>query len=209
MLGAVAAQSTHPLSLSVSKHLNALQTQVKYFKETAGNGCEAWINDHHVVIGSPSFVFGENEIKESGSVVAYRIDHEVKGYFLIRNEYRYGIKRMLRLLATSYKLSVISGDNDTEKSRLQQLAGNNTELLFNQSPEDKLHYTQTLQQQGQAVMMVGDGLNDAGALKNSLVGIAITESLNNFSPPVMQFWKLIVYLHCIITLKWQSVESRS
>ena len=182
MLGSVAAQSTHPLSLSVAKFLNSTKHFVGNFIEHPGKGCEAWIDDKHILLGSPTFVMGKNEIVDSGSMVAYRIDHDVKGYFLIRNEYRYGIKEMLQLLKKSFKLSVISGDNNTENNMLRQLAGSNANLLFNQSPEDKLQYTENLRKRGDEVMMVGDGLNDAGALKNSLVGIAVTESMNNFSP---------------------------
>ncbi|CAN5466071.1 heavy metal translocating P-type ATPase metal-binding domain-containing protein [soil metagenome] len=182
MLGAVASQSSHPLSLSVAKFLKTKKHCVGNFKEHPGKGCEAWINDKHVLLGSPSFVMGKNDIADSGSMVAYRIDQDVHGYFLIKNEYRYGIKRMLLLLNKSFKLSVISGDNNTENSRLQQLAGAKANLFFNQSPEDKLQYTENLQRDGDKVMMIGDGLNDAGALKNSLVGVAVTESMNNFSP---------------------------
>ena len=88
----------------------------------------------------------------------------------------------MRLLGFNYKLSVVTGDNNAEREALTQLAGEKATLLFEQSPEDKLHYSELLQQQGESVMMIGDGLNDAGALKNSLVGIAVTESMNNFSP---------------------------
>ncbi|MES2648027.1 MAG: heavy metal translocating P-type ATPase metal-binding domain-containing protein [Bacteroidota bacterium] len=181
MLGAVAAQSSHPLSLSIARYLKPVLPYVENFKEIPGKGCEAWINDKHVVLGSPAFVSGNIEIPETGSIVAYRIDYEIEGFFNVKNEYRYGIKRMLRLLGKKFQLSVISGDNDSEKTRLEQLAPN-AKLLFNQTPEDKLNYSAKLQQKGTAVMMVGDGLNDAGALKTSLVGIAVTDNINNFSP---------------------------
>ena len=58
----------------------------------------------------------------------------------------------------------------------------NAALLFEQSPQNKLDYIRTLQQQGQRVVMVGDGLNDAGALQQADVGMAISENTNNFSP---------------------------
>jgi P-type Cu+ transporter len=181
MLGAVAAQSSHPLSLSIARHLKPVMSFVEDFKELPGKGCEAWINDKHVVLGSAAFVFNKSQLPGNETIVAYRIDHDVQGSFSVKNEYRYGIKRMLRLLGKKFELSVISGDNDAEKTRLEQLAPK-AKLLFNQTPEDKLQYTGTLQENGAAVMMVGDGLNDAGALKTSLVGIAVTESINNFSP---------------------------
>jgi len=55
-------------------------------------------------------------------------------------------------------------------------------MIFNQKPEQKLEFIKMLQQQGKNVMMVGDGLNDAGALAQSNVGISISENVNVFSP---------------------------
>jgi Cu+-exporting ATPase len=55
-------------------------------------------------------------------------------------------------------------------------------MRFNQSPEDKLEYIKSLQEQGKKVAMLGDGLNDAGALKQSNIGIAIADDSNSFTP---------------------------
>ena len=55
-------------------------------------------------------------------------------------------------------------------------------LLFHQKPEDKMEYIRSLQKKGRLVVMIGDGLNDAGALKQSDVGIAVTEQTNIFTP---------------------------
>lgn len=60
--------------------------------------------------------------------------------------------------------------------------GDNTVLLFHQKPEDKLQYIRQLQRKGHKVMMIGDGLNDAGALKQSNIGVAVAEQTNNFTP---------------------------
>ena len=57
-----------------------------------------------------------------------------------------------------------------------------TELIFNQKPDQKLDFIKNLQKSGKNVMMVGDGLNDAGALAQSNVGISISENVNVFSP---------------------------
>jgi Cu+-exporting ATPase len=80
------------------------------------------------------------------------------------------------------KLAVLSGDNDGEKSRLEKILPKLTPLYFNKRPEDKLYFIKSLQDQNKKVLMIGDGLNDAGALAQSNVGIAISENVNVFSP---------------------------
>ena len=55
-------------------------------------------------------------------------------------------------------------------------------MKFNQSPADKLNFVRELQARGQKVMMVGDGLNDAGALKQAEVGVAVVAQIGIFSP---------------------------
>jgi len=55
-------------------------------------------------------------------------------------------------------------------------------LHFDQSPEDKLKFIKSNQKTGKKVLMIGDGLNDAGALRQSDVGIAVTEDISSFSP---------------------------
>jgi len=79
-------------------------------------------------------------------------------------------------------MHVLSGDNDSEKSFLINLFGISSNLFFGQSPEDKLDYIKDLQNRGRRVLMIGDGLNDAGALKQSDVGISISENVSGFSP---------------------------
>jgi len=79
-------------------------------------------------------------------------------------------------------LSLLSGDNEGEKYNLLKFFNDENELHFNQSPEEKLDYVKYQHQAGKNVLMIGDGLNDAGALKQSDVGIALTEDISSFSP---------------------------
>ena len=79
-------------------------------------------------------------------------------------------------------LSVISGDIDVEKDNLEKIFGKEADLLFKQQPNQKLNYIYQLQEEGKTVMMIGDGLNDSGALKQSNIGVAVAEDTNNFTP---------------------------
>lgn len=181
-VAALALQSTHPLSKAIGRHLRSSSTfTVQGFKETTGMGIEGLVNDELVKVGSAAFITG-NTSQEDGTRVYIRIEQKVKGYFRISNHYRESIPTLVRDLKRLYPLSVISGDNATEQRALQRLLGGKATLLFKQQPEDKLQYIQQLQQKGEKVMMIGDGLNDAGALKQSDAGIAITEQSNNFTP---------------------------
>ena len=86
------------------------------------------------------------------------------------------------MLGRRYKLSVLSGDNDSQKSIINDLFEGKSDLLFNQKPIDKLHYIESLQKEDKCVLMIGDGLNDAGALQQSNVGITLADDINNFTP---------------------------
>jgi len=110
------------------------------------------------------------------------INQNVKGYFTIRNNYREGLAEVISNLSQTYDLHLLTGDNESEKINLKQWFPDETKIHFNQSPTDKLNYIRQLNAQNKRVLMIGDGLNDAGALLESHAGIAIADSVYNFSP---------------------------
>ena len=118
----------------------------------------------------------------AGSVVCLAIDGTLRGEFLLANTVRPETDQLLRRLAGRYELALLSGDNAKERERFRSLFGSNAALHFNQSPLDKLGFIRGLQESGRRVMMVGDGLNDAGALKQSDIGVAVVEQAGAFSP---------------------------
>ncbi len=183
-IASLLAQSSHPLSKAVVDFLNKNTiVSIENFKETAGKGIEGWIEDKYFKIGSYEFVYGTSNKKPNNSVVFVKVDNEVLGDFKIVNNYRFGFNQLMEVLKSKFTISVISGDNDAEQQKLQSILGKDAEVLFHQKPDDKLNYIHHLQEvKYKNVMMIGDGLNDAGALKQSNVGIAITENSNNFSP---------------------------
>ena len=119
---------------------------------------------------------------EEGSTVWLAIDGELRGAFVLANAVRPDTNELLCGLGARYELALLSGDNEKERERFRGLFGEDAELHFNQSPLDKLGFIRRLQEAGKTVMMVGDGLNDAGALKQSDVGVAVVEKVGAFSP---------------------------
>lgn len=105
-----------------------------------------------------------------------------KGNFVFNNQYRKGLEQLFEQLSNKYHLIVLSGDNDGERLILEKMLPLKTTLVFDQKPEQKLQFIEQLQKEGKNVMMIGDGLNDAGALAQSNVGISISENVNVFSP---------------------------
>lgn len=181
-VAALAACSSHPLSRALVTHLQpGIKKTVDDYKEITGQGIKGHINGEPVYIGSYEFVTGQKQM-HPGTVVYVKTGTNKPGAFYFHNHYREFIPALLKKLKPHYRLSVLSGDNQTERENLQQLFGKNTTLHFHQKPEDKLQYIRQLQQQGERVMMIGDGLNDAVSLKQSDVGLAVAEQTNNFTP---------------------------
>ena len=105
-----------------------------------------------------------------------------RGHFNLSNQYRAGIWQMIEELGKRFNIQLLSGDNETERPQLTPVFAGDQSLLFNQSPYDKLAHIKNLQKKSENVLMVGDGLNDAGALRQSNVGISLSENINNFTP---------------------------
>lgn len=174
--------SNHPLSRRLYEHLPESQLfPVEDFEEITGKGIRATVNGYAVRIGSASFT-GAGAPTSLHTRVHISINRNYIGCYTFDNQYRKGLSGLFTELGKHYNLKILSGDNEGEREALEQLLPKGTELIFNQKPEEKLAFIEALQQNGKNVMMVGDGLNDAGALTQSNVGIAVSENINVFSP---------------------------
>ena len=180
-----------PIPILQSKSVNdSKKLKVDAFEEITGKGILAQIFGHQIQIGSEEFctppltVSSLSPFERVGerTSVHIKINDVYYGKFVFNNQYREGLETLFKNLSTNYQIMVLSGDNEGERTTLEQLLPKGTALIFNQKPEQKLEFIKNLQENGKNVMMVGDGLNDAGALAQSNVGISISENVNVFSP---------------------------
>jgi Cu+-exporting ATPase len=175
--------SNHPLSRMLYDFLpDTIRIKLDFFEEITGKGIQATVEGVSVQLGSTDFVNASSKEVIQQTTVNIKIGNEYYGKYIFNNEYREGLSELFAKLSLEYKIKVLSGDNEGERSLLESILPNGTEMIFNQKPEQKLEFIKALQEQGKNVMMVGDGLNDAGALAQSNVGVSISENVNVFSP---------------------------
>lgn len=176
--------STHILSSSIYDHLKDISPEnVEDYHELPSMGISGMVNGREIKLGSAKFISeGISESKSLTTEVYYSVDGNVKGHFTLSNQYRSGLSDLIKNLSSKYDLHVLTGDNDAERENLEKIFPASSNLRYDQSPNDKLEYIKQLKQEGKKVLMIGDGLNDAGALKSSDVGISIADDVYHFSP---------------------------
>lgn len=183
----LAEQSAHPLSKTIARHLKDQRISVEPMpdssKEHPGLGIEGWIMDAHWQIGQASWISPETELptQPDGSWVWIGQDGQLLGYFQILPKYRPGWRKVLDHLASRFTLTLLSGDHTRDIEALHPYF-TPSNAHFEQSPLQKMTFVQNLQAEGAKVCMIGDGLNDAGALQQSDVGIALSEEVQVFTP---------------------------
>lgn len=194
-IASISRESTHPFGRSLAKKLNRIPLDVEFVENVPGQGMLGLCDGLKVRLGSSDFLKVSEErravltspIKEEdkdtlkGSSIWVEVDGKLKGVYLFSSAIRGQLSESIEHLGKDYKLSLLSGDNAREESVIRGIFPSNTQVLFEQKPHDKRTFIEQLENAGVKTMMVGDGLNDAGALMSSSIGVAVTEDISYFT----------------------------
>lgn len=186
-VSAIAGGSTHPLSRAVAQSLPAAPVPADSLVEHPGRGVEGRVGGRHLRLGSAAWLESEGLAlpkKRDGADIRswLAVDDRVLGGFDFTDAPRDGVAASFSSLSGLYDLSVLTGDRARGLERLREWFPARADARADLSPADKLSAIDSLRADGRGVMMFGDGLNDAGALRHSDVGVAVTEDVQAFSP---------------------------
>jgi Cu+-exporting ATPase len=181
VLRELSSHSTHPLSKLIHQQLKDKNNviQLTHFIEHKGKGIQATYNEKSYQLGSSSFV-GAISSAENGTVL-FAQDGKVIQEIQIKSAFRASVPKILAQL-TNKRIFVLSGDDEKDLPELIALGFHPDQCFFKQEPKDKAAFIEGRQKLGEKVLMLGDGLNDVGALGTANVGIALSEDMFRFTP---------------------------
>lgn len=185
LIKAIVNQSTHALSNRINTWLEGIRavSLTGEVEEFTGKGLRTNYKSQEIKLGSADFVGADSSgLPNGGNLVFFAVEDFVLGYFFIQSGLRKGVDQLVDAVQKEKEVHFLSGDQDHERQNLKRVFGDNIQMSFNQGPSDKLQYIKSLNASGKNTLMIGDGLNDAGALRESSIGIAVTDKVTNFSP---------------------------
>jgi Cu+-exporting ATPase len=184
-LASLAKESVHPYARLLSRYLNRVAVAIDDIENKLSAGITGVWDGIELKLGSSEFVELPNEQvfdHQEGSKIWVRIGDRVMGYFVFSSSVRENLASPIRELGQNYSMTVLSGDLKDDEGLMREIFPEKTNLLFEQKPHDKKRFIENLERSGKKTLMLGDGLNDAGALMSSSVGVAVTDDIGYFTP---------------------------
>ena len=186
IVASVEKLSEHPLGKAIVSSYSKELFLVDSFKMYTGKGVSAILNgstilvgnqklieEHQIAINSSLTKEVEEYLLQGGTVIFVSIDSVLCGYVVLSDTVREETSNMISsIINLGIAPVLLTGDNKNSANTIAKKVGIN-EIHANCLPEDKLNCIKQYQSKGQAICMVGDGINDAPSLKVSNVGIAM------------------------------------
>ncbi len=183
LIASLTIPTLHPMAQPVKELMGVKEYfPVEHFEEAPSLGARGLIEGNLVAIGTASFLNIAADKTAKATKLYVQINGNFIGSLTLLQHIRKGVVDMFGGLSYNIKSVVLSGDNNYQENYLKKELGNGVALRFNCGPTDKLNYVKSAQASGNQVGMIGDGLNDAGALLQSDVGISVADDINSFTP---------------------------
>lgn len=183
-----ATASTHPVNRVLAEACAGVATlKPDFYEEQSGRGLRMQYGGHELRIGRESWALpnGSNpgEHLHDGAETYITLDGKPVATFITHHRLRNGVARMLQQLHERYTMRLLSGDSQKDAAYIEaQIPGVFQQMQFRQDPSMKVAALQELESRGATVLMLGDGLNDAGALKAGHAGIVLAQDMTQFTP---------------------------
>ncbi|MCF2682108.1 cation-translocating P-type ATPase [Faecalicatena contorta] len=190
LTAAVEKNSEHPLGKAIVSCFQEEETKtleaVSDFEMIPGRGVKGVVNQQIVIAGNDKLLLDEGielpeeivslinqELKRGGTAILVAVCGMLAGYIVLEDTLRPESKEMIRQLKNLEIMPVLlTGDHESAAGRIASELGI-SDVYSGCLPEDKLRQISSYQEQKESVCMVGDGVNDAPALKKANVGIAM------------------------------------